>query len=339
MSLSIKRRYPYWILAGLITTAILICWSFGIFSKPPAIVSNELVSIDREDRPVEVLRKSDLDPRKTKLGSQLFGDKRLSRDNSISCSSCHSLNRGGTDRRKSSVGMNGLSNGINAPTVLNSGFNFKQFWDGRADSLEDQIDGPIQNPAEMDSSWKQVVAKLKQIPEYRSPFNQLYPSGITSDTIKDAISTYERSLTTPNSRFDRYLSGDESALTQDEQEGYRRFRDSGCVACHQGVLLGGNLFQKFGVFGNYFEDRGGITQADYGRFNVTGEEKDRFAFKVPSLRNVELTSPYFHDGSAKTLDEAVRVMMKYQLGREAASQDIDLIIKFLTTLTGEQEGL
>ena len=334
--LMMKRHYLYSLLVGLVMIIAFAISDIDEFLQPSVIAASTLPPIDWNARPIEVIPKAkNLNPEKVSLGRDLFQDKRLSRTNSISCLSCHDLSLGGTERRRSSVGMNGLTKGVNAPTVFNSGLNFKQFWDGRADSLEEQIEGPIHDSAEMGSSWPEVISKLSMVPEYRVRFGQLY-SEISKASVADAIAVYERSLSTPNSRFDRYLSGDLKALNAEETEGYRRFKDSGCLSCHQGALLGGNLYQKFGIFGNYFKDRGNITPADYGRFNVTGQEEDRYVFKVPSLRNVEVTAPYFHDGSAETLSDAVKTMMKYELGRVAESQEVDLIIKFLTTLTGER---
>lgn len=287
--------------------------------------------------PLHPLPKVTLDSAKVELGRRLFHDPRLSRDDTLSCASCHNLAQGGVDRQRVSTGVGGAKGPINAPTVFNSGFNFSQFWDGRAASLEDQIDGPLQAPAEMGSKWPDVIAKLRQEPSYQSAFSALYPDGIERHTVKDAIATFERSLVTP-SRFDRYLSGDADAISVDEKKGYARFKSYGCIACHQGANIGGNMYQYFGVMGNYFRDRGNITKVDNGRYNVTGKEHDRFKFRVPSLRNVSLTSPYFHDGSAKTLPEAVAVMAKYQLGRLLPEPDLSLIVKFLESLTGETEG-
>ena len=280
-----------------------------------------------------------LDPRKVDLGHRLFLDARLSRDNTISCASCHGLQTGGTDRRSRSIGIGGAQGDVNAPTVFNSGFNFRQFWDGRAATLEDQIEGPLNHPKEMGSAWPDVIRKLGDDPAYVTGFRALYPDGIQRANIKDAIATFERSLVTANSRFDKFLRGDKQALTDRERAGYLRFKDYGCVSCHQGVNVGGNMYQKFGVAADYFADRGNITKADLGRFNVTGMERDRFRFRVPSLRNVGVTPPYFHDGSAATLADAVSVMAKYQLGRPLSVEDRDLIVAFLFTLTGEYNGV
>lgn len=279
-----------------------------------------------------------LDRHKVKLGEQLFHDPQLSRDNTISCASCHNLKTGGTDRLVRSVGINGAVGSINSPTVFNSAFNFKQFWDGRAENLKEQIEGPITSELEMGSNWPQIVRKLKQSSDYALLFGQLYPDGINRDNIKDALNEFERSLYTPNSRFDKFLRGKKEALSEKEREGYSLFKAYGCASCHQGINVGGNMFQTFGVMGDYFKDRGGVTEADLGRYNVTGDERDRHVFKVPGLRNVALTPPYFHDGSASTLDEAVAVMGKYQLGRELSQGEIDLLIQFLNALTGEYQG-
>jgi cytochrome c peroxidase len=252
----------------------------------------------------------------------------------VSCASCHNLSTGGVDRQQFSTGIGGAQGSINAPTVLNSGFNFVQHWNGRAASLEEQIDIPVKGKSGMGSNWPEIISKLSQDQDYLRIFSALYPDGLQSRNIKDAIATFERSLATP-SRFDRHLKGDANAISADEKKGYALFKSYGCIACHQGTNVGGNMFQRFGVMGNYFEDRGGITKADYGRYNITGREEDRFVFRVPSLRNVALTPPYFHDGSAKTLEAAIGVMAQYQLGAILPDQDRDLIIKFLQSLTGE----
>jgi len=275
-------------------------------------------------------------PARSRSASACF--RRLSRDNSLACASCHDLGRGGVDGLRTSLGIGGAVGPINAPTVFNSSLNFRQFWDGRAASLEEQAAGPVHNPKEMGSDWKEVLGKLSQDEPLVALFKASYPDGLQSRNIQDAIATFERSLTTPNARIDKYLRGDRAALTNDELRGYQLFKAYGCVACHQGVNIGGNMFQTFGVMGDYFQRRGNVTAADLGRFNVTANEGDRHVFKVPSLRNVALTAPYFHDGSAQTLPDAVEVMFRYQLGRTAPQQDKDLIVKFLYTLTGEHRG-
>jgi cytochrome c peroxidase len=284
--------------------------------------------------PVEVNQ----DPVRANIGRQLFQDARLSANGHVSCASCHDLAKGGVDGRVHSSGFGGKSTAVNAPTVLNATFNFKQFWNGRADSLEAQIDAVIQNPVEMGSKWVEVVVKVSQDAGYQKAFAGSYRDGVTKANIQNALATYERTLTTPNSRFDKYLRGDANAISNEEKTGYAKFKQYGCIACHQGMNVGGNMFQKFGVMGDYFAKRGSPTEADLGRFLVTGEEDDKHVFKVPSLRNVALTAPYFHDGTAQTLDEAVDVMFKYQLGRVASKEDKAAIIAFLNTLTGDLPG-
>lgn len=273
---------------------------------------------------------------KIHLGKLLFHDKRLSRDSSIACADCHNLDQGGTDRHRFSRGINAAISQVNAPSVFNAGLNFVQFWDGRVASLEQQVGVPITNPDEMDSNWPEVVRKLRTDPHYVKLFGKLYADGISAENISDAITCFERSLLTP-SRFDQFLRGDEKAISEIEFKGYQRFIDLGCASCHQGAGLGGNMFQRFGVMGDYFQHKS-LTKADLGRFNVTGLEKDKFVFKVPGLRNVAITPPYFHDGGAETLEEAVLIMGRNQLGVLLTNDDVQAIVAFLASLTGIWEG-
>lgn len=275
---------------------------------------------------------------KVSLGERLFHETRLSGDNSISCASCHVLDSGGVDGLPHSFGVNDIEGDINTPTVFNSGLNYSQFWDGRAATLEEQINGPISNPKEMASNWPEVISRLKADQGYAASFAAIYENGINADNIRDAIATFERSLNAVDSRFDQYLRGDDQAITDDERKGYELFKSYGCVACHQGQNVGGNMFQKLGIMGDYFADRGNETEADLGRFNVTRDKMDRHVFKVPSLRLSVLTAPYLHDGSAETLQAAIEVMAEYQLGRNIPDQDTGLIIKFLHALTGSYKG-
>ena len=284
-------------------------------------------------------QKVEVDAEKVALGRALFHDPRLSGDDTVSCASCHVLSEGGDDGRRVSVGIEGQLGAINSPTVFNTGLNFKQFWDGRAGTLEQQIDDPVQSPLEMGSLWPDVVAKLYKDESYPQRFNALYSDGISRNSIRNALAEFMRSLTTPNSRFDRWLNGDESALNALEKHGYALFKYYGCVSCHQGANVGGNMFQVFGVLNEYFKRRGNITEADLGRFNVTGNPADRHAFKVPSLRMAAYTSPYLHDGSAETLRDAVDAMFEFQLGREAPEEDKEAIVAFIRTLAGESKEL
>ena len=294
----------------------------------------------RADEPIKPIPETlEVDAGKAALGRALFHDPRLSRDDSIACASCHRLASGGADGRKVSIGVDGQAGVINSPTVFNAGLNFKQFWDGRAKNLEQQIDDPVQSPREMGSLWPDIVAKLYQDEDYPEQFDALYPDGISRNSIRNAIAEFIRSLTTPNSRFDRWLKGDEAALDAVERRGYTLFKHYGCASCHQGANVGGNMFQVFGVLNEYFRKRGNITEADLGRYNVTGNPADRHAFKVPSLRMAVYTAPYLHDGSAATLRDAVDAMFEFQLGREAPDEDKEAIVAFIETLAGDSKEL
>jgi cytochrome c peroxidase len=286
--------------------------------------------------PLQILAEAE----KAALGHKLFFEPRLSKTNLISCASCHDLASGGADKLAVSTGINGSKGEINSPTVFNSGLNFRQFWNGRAKSLEDQIDGPISHPKELGSNWPEVIAKISADPAYSSAFAKAFSDGITAANIKSALAAFERSLATPNAPFDRYLRGDPAAISEQEKLGYAKFKAYGCVACHQGVNVGGNMFQTMGVMGDYFKDRGTpVTEADLGKFVVTKNPQDKHVFRVPSLRNVALTAPYFHDGSAHTLNQAVKIMAKYQLGRPLPKEDLEAIVAFLKTLTGETPAI
>jgi cytochrome c peroxidase len=317
-----------------------LCQFIGAFVLPTFVLAlvagSAAAQSDEPIKPIPIELKLDL--KKVALGEKLFNDKRLSRDNTLSCASCHNLNAGGVDGTANSVGIGGAKSAVNAPTVFNSALNFRQFWDGRANSLEEQAAGPVHNPKEMGSNWAEVLGKLGKDAALVAEFKETYPDGLQSKNIQDGIGIFGRSLVTPNARFDKYLRGDKSAINAEELKGYELFKKYGCVACHQGVAVGGNMFQTFGVMGDYFAKRGNPTEADLGRYNVTKNEADKHVFKVPSLRNVALTAPYFHDGSAKTLNDAVTVMFKYQLGRSASPQDQEQIVMFLRTLTGEYKG-
>jgi cytochrome c peroxidase len=309
---------------------------FAQSSKSSAISTEEIVPVTEPIQPIPLTIA--FDPNKVSLGKQLFEDARLSEDNRISCVSCHNLNLGGVDRRVRSIGINGNLTDVNTPTIFNASFNFRFNWNGKFENLTDHLNTLMTNPKVMGVKWDTLMEKLQKDAEYMKVFDRIYPDGLTPTNIKDAIVVYEQSLYTPNSRFDRFLRGDKQVLTQSEKEGYKLFKNYGCISCHQGVNVGGNMFQRFGIIGDYFAERGNITRADLGRFNVTKEETDRYVFRVPSLRNVELTPPYFHDGSAATLEKAIAVMVEYQLGRPLSGEKIDLIAQFLRTLTVKYGG-
>ncbi|MBS0353568.1 MAG: cytochrome-c peroxidase [Proteobacteria bacterium] len=271
-------------------------------------------------------------PAVVELGKALFFDPRLSKSGFISCNSCHNLSMGGSDNLKSSIGHGWQKGPINSPTVLNARYNLAQFWDGRAADLKAQAGGPIANPGEMAFSHELAVDTLKTIPGYVTAFRKAFGSDeVNVDRITGAIAAFEETLVTPNSRFDQWLKGNKKALNTEELAGYKLFKDSGCVACHNGPAVGGNSFQKMGVVEAYKAN----SPAE-GRIAVTGKDADRFLFKVPTLRNVELTYPYFHDGGAATLGEAVDTMGRLQLGRKFSAEENAKIVAFLKTLTGQQ---
>lgn len=284
-------------------------------------------------------RSVDLNAKKVALGDLLFHDTRLSKDNTLSCASCHDLARGGTDQAPVSTGVGNAKGPINAPTVYNAAFNFRQFWDGRAADLQAQAGGPVQNPVEMASTWNEVIRKLATDPVIVVRFKAVYPDGLLSDNITNAIAEFERSLITPNNRFDAYLRGDNTALAAGELEGLWLFRQNACANCHCGSALGGRSFERMGRRADYFADRGHVVKVDYGRFNETQNERERYAFKVPILRNIALTYPYYHDGTRATLEQAVADMAKYQAYRDFSDAETAAVVKFLKTLTGtERDG-
>ncbi|HZJ96036.1 MAG TPA: cytochrome-c peroxidase [Thiopseudomonas sp.] len=269
---------------------------------------------------------------KVELGKQLFFDPRLSKSGFISCNSCHNLSMGGSDNLPSSIGHNWQEGPINSPTVLNSSLNVAQFWDGRAADLQEQAGGPIENPMEMGFSHELAVGVLASIPQYVQSFKDVYGvDEITINEVTDAIAEFEETLVTPNSPFDLWLKGDENAITAEQKAGYQLFKETGCTACHNGPAVGGNSFQKMGLFEEYVTNN-----PAEGVAGLTGDDLDRFKFKVPTLRNVELTYPYFHDGAYWNLDEAVDVMARLQVGRKLESEQISQITAFLKSLTGEQ---
>ncbi|WP_049623104.1 cytochrome-c peroxidase [Frateuria defendens] len=282
------------------------------------------------------------DPRQVTLGQKLFFDTRLSGDGTVNCASCHALTHAGVDGLDTATGIGGQKGPINTPTVFNAAFNTVQFWNGRAADLAAQAAGPVMNPKEMGShDWKAVAERVAADPAYAVAFTEAFGSGtVDKDTITRAIAAYETTLITPDSRFDEYLKGDTKALTAQELHGYELFKSVGCSGCHAGKALGGRGLEVFGLEGDYFGERGGqLTDADLGRFTVTNNPLDRERFKVPTLRNVALTAPYFHDASAKTLPEAVRQMVKYQTpAGTLPEQDINDIVAFLDSLTGKYQG-
>lgn len=310
-----------------------------------AFYPNELAAPEFANEPVRPLPdKVAYDEQKAELGNLLYHDTRISADGTISCATCHGLATGGVDNLRYSEGIAGQFGGVNAPTVYNAYFNFVQFWDGRAADLAEQAAGPPLNPVEMGyQTFDDIVARLSEDKDFVNVFTQVYPEGLSEATITDAIAEFEKTLITPNSAFDRYLKGEKDAMTSDQIEGYKLFKDYNCATCHAGVNMGGLTYELMGRRDNYFEDRNlvlksGLTDGDNGRWAQTGVERDRYRFKTPTLRNVALTWPYYHDGSVPTLDEAVSKMAKYQVGRTMKDAEVAKVVDYLNALTGEADG-
>ena len=306
---------------------------------------NTLAADEFKNEPVRPIPDSlAVDARKVALGEALYHDTRLSGDGTVSCATCHGINTAGVDNKQYSEGIKGQLGGVNAPTSFNACFNFVQFWDGRAATLAEQAGGPPLNPVEMGSaSFDEIAARLSADADFTARFKAVYPEGLNEQTITDAIAEYEKTLVTPNSPFDRYLKGDKQALTAEQVEGYALFKEYNCATCHAGVNMGGLSYELMGKRADYFKDReinakSGLTDADNGRWAQTKVERDRYRFKTPTLRNVALTWPYYHDGSVPTLDKAIDMMARYQVGREMPAADVQKVQSFLQALTGELKG-
>ncbi len=289
-------------------------------AKPPAIADNPVT------------------PEKVALGRMLYFEPRLSSSHVISCNTCHNLGMGGDDNLETSLGHGWSKGPRNAPTVLNSVFNIAQFWDGRAKDLKEQAKGPVQNPVEMNHTPEAVVTTLKSMPEYVEAFRKAFPKDkdpVSFDNMAKAIEAFEATLLTPDSPFDRYLKGDEKALTDKQKKGLGLFIDKGCAGCHNGINIGGNDYQKFGVAEAPSAEV--LPPEDTGRQKVTGKEEDKYVFRIAPLRNVAITAPYFHSGKVWDLKKAVMIMGDTQLGKGAISEaDAEAIAAFLKSLTGRQ---
>lgn len=325
----------------------MVHWGTGFTKKEKSVILGYVKEIRGSAEPIRVIPASvEHDPAKAELGERLFNDTRLSLDGTISCATCHVLENGGADHadERVSEGINGLQGGVNAPTVYNAVFHHRQFWNGRAADLREQAEGPATNPVEMgDQTLEQIVARLSEDKSLVKEFEQLYPGeGLTPMTLTSAIAEFETTLITPHSRFDSYLSGDSQALSEEELRGYELFKENACASCHTGVVLGGQSFEYLPVYGDYFADRTEeieYNSDDDGLKGFSGKDEDLHKFKVPALRNVELTAPYFHDGSFQTLEEAVAAMSKYELGKNLSDSDIASMVAFMKTLTGKNSHL
>ena len=316
---------------------IIVSWARD---EREAYYADDVVA-ERAGEPIRPIPQGvEVDAAKVELGRILYHDTRLSVDNTVSCASCHDLSTAGVDNKQYSEGVAGQFGGVNAPTVYNAVYNFVQFWDGRATTLAEQAAGPPLNPVEMASpSFDDIIAKLTADKALTKQFKAVYPDGWSQENITNAIEEFERTLITPNSRFDKWLRGDDMAITAEELEGYELFKEYNCATCHVGINLGGESYELMGLRKHYFADRGmDLTEEDNGRYKQTQQERDRHRFKVPGLRNVELTWPYYHDGTRATLEEAVRDMAIYQSGVEISDEECAKIVAFLKTLTGEVNG-
>ena len=336
----------------------LIHWGTG-FNKAEKSLLTEWILSQRQERfatgtACEVYAQHALQPipdslatdiRKVTLGRKMYNEARVSLDGTLSCATCHVIDKGGADSRgtRTSEGIYGQFGGINAPTVLNAAFNVEQFWNGRAHTLADQAAGPPVNPVEMgDQTWEQICERLKEDASLVAEFQSIYPEGITQATVTDASAEYEKTLITPNDRLDQMLKGDENALTEEEKKGLAAFMDNSCAVCHVGKTLGGQSFETLGIYEDYYAAREQsnpdivYNDDDKGLAGFTGDTADLHRFKVPGLRNISKTSPYFHDGTQATIEDAVRAMFRFELGvKEAPESDVASISAFLRTLDGE----
>ena len=313
----------------------------GVRDLRAAFYPNPLACPEFANEPIRPIPyKVEYDAAKAALGKVLYHDTRLSGDGTISCASCHAIETAGVDNERYSDGIDGQLGGVNAPTTFNAVFNFVQFWDGRAATLAEQAGGPPLNPVEMGSKdFDEISARIAQDKEFTRLFTEVYPEGLCQASITDAIAEYEKTLLTPDSPFDLYLKGDKNAMTAEQIEGYDIFKDFSCATCHAGVNMGGLSYELMGQRANYFEDReltlkSGLTDGDNGRWAQTGVERDRYRFKTPSLRNVALTWPYYHDGSVETLEEAVSKMARFQVGRTMPEDKVLKVKAFLEAQTG-----
>jgi len=283
--------------------------------------------------PIEIIQPAKITaPEKVELGKMLFFEPRLSKSGFISCNSCHNLSLGGVDALPTSIGHNWQEGPINSPTVLNAEYGLAQFWDGRAKDLKEQAGGPIANPGEMGYTHELAVSTVNSMPAYRAKFAAIYgKNSVNIDNITDAIAEFEKTLVTPNSPFDLYLQGEQNAITAEAKAGYQLFKNKGCTSCHNGPAVGGTMYMKMGLVKPFHTEN-----PAEGRIAVTGKEADKYVFKVPTLRNIELTYPYFHDGATWTLEEAVNTMADIQLGQQLSEKETVEMVAFLKSLTGEQ---
>ena len=334
------RARLWWWVGGLgVVVSLVSLWASGgqrqRAVEPPAAIA-AVVKVESQEPLVPLPLHVPANPARVALGERLFHDVRLSGRHTLACATCHRLEHGGADGLPRPLTATGTLHARNTPTIFNVAFNAAYNWDGGVSTIEAHAERVLLSPALMHTTWPALLATLQATPEYRAAFATLYPGRLTPAHVLDALATYERSLVTPNARFDRYLRGHPDALNAVERRGYAIFKAYGCVACHQGVNVGGSMFQKFGIFQEAPQDP--TRPVDLGRFLLTQVPRDREVFRVPSLRNVAVTAPYFHDGRTATLEAAVSIMARVQLGRMLSPEDTQAIVQFLHTLTGEYQG-
>lgn len=334
-------KRPFMLRAGIMTAfCAWLAWPLDLIADSPTL-SGTLPrhELKRSAEPVlPIPRHIDVDQRKVALGLRLFEDKRLSRDGSMACRTCHLLDKGGGDGRALSPTINGGRRSTNTPTLFNVGLNTLYGWLGAPTTLEALTEAIIKSKKGLDSDWATIIPRLDNDDDYIGQFNDVYADGIQPANVNDAIAEYMRSLITPGSRFDRFLQGDAVALSNDEIQGYDLFKKYGCSSCHQGELLGGNMTASKNIFVDANDKEAGALSADIKRYEQTDPEPEHGVLRVPTLRNVQRSGPYFHDGSVETLDEAVELMGRSMLGRDIPPAHIKQIVRFLNTLTGKYKG-
>jgi cytochrome c peroxidase len=324
------------LLVSIVSACLIVDKAISVTATPPAAPGPTAAAPAEPIAPLPL--SLPLDPKRVALGERLFNDVLLSHDNNKSCAVCHPLEQGGMDGLPRAASSSGAHQLRNTPTIFNVGFNASFNWDGISNTLEAQTEIVLLNPRLMNTTWPELLAKLRADAEYVAGFNGAYSEDVTPANVTEALASFLRSLLTPNARFDRHLRGERNALTASEEQGYRLFKSYGCVACHQGLNIGGNMYQRFGVFEETHKRGAPADMIDLGRYFVTRVPRDREVFRVPSLRNVAVTAPYFHDGRARTLEEAVTTMARVQLGKTLTAGEVESIVQFLHTLTGEYQG-
>jgi cytochrome c peroxidase len=323
-----------------LVSSLLACRDGAVTASAATTFATPFSSLTAEDGDnafAPLPQSIDLDQRKVALGARLFRDKRVSGDGMVACVDCHAFDRGGANGLYRSDLPGRPPVAVNVPSIFNAAFAFRFGWSGKFEDIGQQLDAAMELKTAMRATWHGAATVLARDAEYVDAFAQIYPEGLTPLSLREALAVYSLSLITPNARFDRFLRG-EIELSPSEQHGYDLFREYGCVSCHQGIDIGGNMLQRFGVMRNYFDDRGAVQPADRGLYAATGRDEDMYVFRVPSLRNVALTAPYFHDGSAESLEDAAQDMALYQLGRQLSSEQASGIAAFLRSLTGELAG-